>query len=68
MSAPVSVRIADYMGCTAVRMLAMDAFTKRDNRRVQGDELVAIQGRGYFAAGQQAETQARLLGLALSFS
>jgi hypothetical protein len=61
MSLPVAVRIAHVMGCTRLRMLAMDAYTIRDGRRVDGTTLVPVSGRGYALAGKQADLAARRL-------
>lgn len=61
MSLPVAVRIAHTMGGTRIRMLAMDAYTKGDGRRVDGTDLVPVAGRGYAQAGQQAAAIAKQL-------
>jgi hypothetical protein len=63
MSAPVAVRVAEVMGCSSVRMLAFDSFTRRDGRRVDGGRTISRGSRGYRIAAVQANAYAIASGL-----
>jgi hypothetical protein len=66
MSSTLAVALAHRMGCSGVRMMAMDSFTRDDFRTVVGGELNTI-GRGYLHAANQASAHAARLGLLLEW-
>lgn len=67
MSAPVAVWIAKLMGCEAIVMLAHDAYTKGDLRRVDGLAVKKVKVPGYRNAGEAAARQAAHLGLPVTW-
>jgi hypothetical protein len=66
MSSTLAVALAHQLGCTSVRMLAMDSLTNADFRTVVGDELLTI-GRGYLHAAAQATAHAKKLGMEMEW-
>lgn len=65
MSTTFAIALANLMGCSRVRMLAMDSV-KGDFRTVVGTELQMI-GRGYLHAANQSSALAKKLGLELEW-
>ncbi len=65
MSSPVAVRIAQFMGCTALVMLGHDAYTSGESRFVAHDgSLVEERALAAYAqAGQQSNALAVAAGM-----
>jgi hypothetical protein len=67
MSVEVAVRLAKAMGHDSLRMLAFDAYTSRDHRRVDGDRLVRVGGNAYTQGDRRADRWARANGLRIQW-
>lgn len=67
MSAAVAIRIVRLMGCRSVRMLAMDAWTTGDTRRVDDGRTVIDGSPGYVSAAKRAALYARQAGMRLEW-
>lgn len=68
MSAPVSVRIAQWMGCTALRMYGFDAFTAGDPTRVPVPGVTPGKPGGYRRSAIQSAAIAEAAGMTLSWT
>ena len=68
MSAPVAVRIAMWMGCTALVMRGFDAFTSGDVRRVPVNGVGTGSPRGYALSGVQSAAIAKAAGLPITWT
>lgn len=65
-STPVAVKVAELMGCASVRMLAHDAHTRGDSRRVTGSGI-RKGAPSYARSGLQAQRLADRAGLAMEW-
>jgi hypothetical protein len=67
MSTPVAARIAHLMGCTALNMIAHDAYTRGLYGRAPGGGMATGSARGYRRASVQARDYAKSIGMAIVF-
>lgn len=67
MSAVVAIRIVSLMGCRSVRMLAMDAWTTGDTRRVDDGKRILPGSPGYRSAGQRVAAFASETGMSIEW-